>query len=59
MLTRPRLVPTRWGRFFGERKKPGSRRGTLDLTTQEQADEVIKMLSAMKVFLEPKDEAAN
>jgi hypothetical protein len=33
--------------------------GTLNLTRQEEADEVIKMLSAMKVFLKPKDEAAN
>ena len=33
--------------------------GTLNLTTQEDADEVIKMLTVMKVFLKPKDAAAN
>lgn len=32
--------------------------GTFNLTRQDEADEVIKLLNAMKVFLKPK-EAAN
>ncbi|MGY3588173.1 hypothetical protein ACVIGB_002868 [Bradyrhizobium sp. USDA 4341] len=37
---------------------PGRIWGTFDLSRQDEADEVIRALTAMKAFLKPNDEEA-